>query len=375
MKYYIIAGERSGDLHASNLIKSLKKEDPEAQVRCWGGEYSQEAGGELVKHYNDLAFMGFVEVLSNLTTIRKALKFCKEDILSWKPDVVILVDYAGFNMRIAKFAKEQGFKVFYYISPKVWAWNQSRANKIKQYVDRMFVVMPFEKEFYKKFDYNVDFVGNPVSDAIAQYQSNPNFRAENGLDSRPIIAILPGSRKQEVERMLYYMVSILPPFMDHQFVVAAVPNLPKEYYEMFRRNGQVQIVYDQTYDLLANAEAALVTSGTATLETALFNVPQVVCYKGSFFTYLIARSLIKVKYISLVNLILDRPLVKELIQDDFTPANIMAELDKVLRDPVHREIVLTGYKELKKVMGSEGASEKAAGLMYKYLTQGIAVTA
>jgi lipid-A-disaccharide synthase len=369
MKYYIIAGERSGDLHASNLIKSLKKEDAEAQVRCWGGEYSQEAGGELVKHYNELAFMGFIEVLSNLNAIKKALKFCKEDILAWKPDVVILVDYAGFNMRIAKFAKEQGFKVFYYISPKVWAWNQSRANKIKQYVDRMFVIMPFEKDFYKKFGYNVDFVGNPVSDAIAQYKPNSDFRKQHNLDDRPIIAILPGSRKQEVERMLYYMVSILPPFMDHQFVVAAVPNLPKQYYEMFRRNGLVNIVYDQTYDLLANAKAALVTSGTATLETALFEVPQVVCYKGSFVTYLIVRAMIKVKYISLVNLILDRPLVKELIQDEFTPSNIMVELDKVLKDPGHRQQVLDGYKELKGILGTDGASEKAAKLMYGYLTQ------
>jgi lipid-A-disaccharide synthase len=366
MKYYIIAGERSGDLHASNLIKALRQEDPQAQIRCWGGELSQEAGGELVKHYEDLAFMGFVEVLSNLGTIRKALSFCKEDITAWKPDVVILVDYAGFNMRIARFAKEKGIKVYYYISPKVWAWNQSRANNIKKYVDKMFVILPFEKPFYKQFDYEVDFVGNPIIDAISQFTPNPNFRADNKLDERPIIAILPGSRKQEVERTLHYMLSILPPFMDYQFVVAAVPNLAQKYYEQFRRN-EIKIVYNQTYDLLANAHAALVTSGTATLETALFNVPQVVCYSTNYITYLIAKSMIKVKYISLVNLIADKPLVTELIQDDFNPSNIMKELEKITRNPDAREEMLQGYAALKEMMGEEGASLHAGKLMYKYL--------
>ncbi len=369
MKYYIIAGERSGDLHASNLIKALRQEDPQAQIRCWGGELSQEAGGELAKHYEDLAFMGFVEVLSNLTTIRKAMRFCKEDIEAWKPDVVILVDYAGFNLRIARFAKEKGFKVYYYISPKVWAWNQSRANNIKKYVDKMFVILPFEKKFYKQFNYEVDFVGNPIMDAINQFVPNPNFRKDNDLDERPIIAVLPGSRKQEVERTLHYMLSILPPFMDHQFVVAAVPNLPKKYYEQFRRN-EIRIVYDQTYDLLANAKAALVTSGTATLETALFNVPQVVCYSTNYITYLIAKSLIKVKYISLVNLIADKPLVTELIQDEFNPSNIMKELEKLVRNPQEREAMLNGYYELRQLMGEEGASVQAGKLMYKYLKAG-----
>jgi lipid-A-disaccharide synthase len=369
MKYYIIAGERSGDLHASNLIKSLKKEDPNAHIRCWGGELSQAAGGELVMHYEKLAFMGFLEVLTNLTTIRKALKFCEQDILAYKPDVVILVDYAGFNLRMAAFTKAHGIKTYYYISPKIWAWNQSRANKIKRLIDKMFVILPFEKEFYKKFDYEVDYVGNPVCDSVAEFKPNPDFRKQNGLDDRPIIAVLPGSRKQEIEQMLHYMVSIVPGFGNYQFVVAAVPNLPKKYYEQFRRNI-VTVVYDQTYDLLSQAKAALVTSGTATLETAMFGVPQVVCYKGNFITYVIARSLIKVKYISLVNLIADKEVVKELIQDDFTPSNLMTELRGLLEDKSLIDKQLHEYQKLKNILGEAGASEKTAKLMVSYLNEG-----
>lgn len=367
MKYYIIAGERSGDMHAANLIKSLKEKDAQAQIRCWGGELSAAAGGELAMNYKELAFMGFLEVIANLNTIRKAFKFCKEDIVTYKPDAVILVDYAGFNLRVAAFTKKQGIRTYYYISPKIWAWNQSRANKIKKLVDKMFVILPFEKDFYKKFDYEVDYVGNPVNDAIKVFHPNPNFRKDNGLDERPIIAVLPGSRKQEVEQMLHYMVSIVPGFGQYQFVVAAVPNLPSNYYEQFRRNI-VTIVYDQTYDILAQAQGALVTSGTATLETALFNVPQVVCYKGSFITYAIARTLIKVKYISLVNLIADKEVVKELIQDEFTPTNLMTQLRLILEDKAFREKQLKEYADIQKSIGNAGASEKTANLIIKYLT-------
>jgi lipid-A-disaccharide synthase len=368
MKYFIIAGERSGDLHASNLIKSLKKEDSNADILCWGGDYMKQAGGTLAKHYSDISFMGFAEVLTNAGKIFKALKDCKADILNFRPDVIILVDFAGFNLRVAKFAKESGLKVFYYISPKVWAWNQSRAYKIKALVDRMFVIMPFEKDFYKKFDYDVDYVGNPLNDAIAAYIPNPEFKKQNNFNAMPVIAILPGSRKQEVETMLRFMVSIMDSFPEHRFVVAAVSNLPKAYYENFRKE-RVDIVYDQTYDVLSNAEGALVTSGTATLETALFEVPQVVCYKANSLTYLIAKSLIKVKYISLVNLIADKAVVKELIQNDLTSENIGKELGKLLFNKEYRQEQLDEYKKIKAILGEKGASEKTAKLMMRYLKE------
>jgi lipid-A-disaccharide synthase len=367
MKYFIIAGERSGDLHASNLIKALKQEDKEAEILCWGGDYMKQAGAKLLRHYSDISFMGFAEVLTNAGKIFKALKDCKADISNFKPDVIILVDFAGFNLRIAKFAKENNLKVFYYISPKVWAWNQSRAYKIKALVDRMFVIMPFDKEFYKRFDYEVDCVGNPLKDAISSFDQNPEFKKENNFDSKPIVAVLPGSRKQEVETMLQLMVSILEFFPDHRFVIAAVSNLPKGYYENFRKAGRVDIVYDQTYDLLSNAEAALVTSGTATLETALFEIPQVVCYKASTLTYMIVKMLIKVKYISLVNLIAGKEVVKELIQNDLNTLNIKSELEKILFDKTNRDLMLKEYKGLKILLGEKGASEKTAKLMVQYL--------
>lgn len=368
MKYYIIAGEPSGDLHASNLIKALKVEDSAADVRCWGGELSQAAGGHLVHHYKKLALMGFLEVATALPTILKALKFCKSDILEWKPDVVILVDFAGFNMRIAKFAKLKGFKVFYYISPKIWAWNSGRAHTIKKYVDKMFCIMPFEKEFYAKYGMQVDYVGNPVNDAVSAFRKNPDFRRANGLDDKPIVAVLPGSRRQEIENMLSFMVSIIPPYLnDYQFVIAAVPHYPSSYYEGFRRHECVKVVYNKTYDLLANAEAALVTSGTATLETTMFEVPQVVCYKGSTISYLIARALVNVKFISLPNLIAGKRVVTELIQDNFNPANLMVELDKILKDKSFRENQISEYQEIKALLGQPGASETTAKLMVKYL--------
>ena len=368
MKYYIIAGERSGDLHASNLMLALKQEDPEATFRSWGGEYMEAAGGVLVRHYKDLSFMGFLEVAQNLGTIRKALQQCKTDILAHRPDVIILVDYAGFNMRIAKFAKEHSLKTFYYISPKIWAWNTGRVHNIKKVVDRMFVTLPFEKEFYAKYDYPVDYVGNPVNDAVAAFTPNANFRVENGLSDKPIIAVLPGSRAQEVEHMLHLMVSIIPPYLrDYLFVIAATPNLPKKYYESFKRHECIHIVYDQTYDLLSNARAALVTSGTATLETAMFNVPQVVCYKTSGVSYLISKAVIKIKWISLVNLIAGKKVVTELIQQDFNPANLMVELDKVLKDEANRTRILADYKVIQDSLGTPGAGAEAAKLMVKYL--------
>ncbi|SDL04984.1 lipid-A-disaccharide synthase [Catalinimonas alkaloidigena] len=368
MRYYIIAGERSGDLHASNLIRSLQEQDPEATLRGWGGDYMENAGCELVRHYKDLAFMGFTEVLLHLNTFRKALQACKDDIQQWQPDVVILVDFSGFNLRIARFVKTLGIPVFYYISPKIWAWNQKRVHMIRAVVDRMFVILPFEKDFYGSFDYNVDYVGNPLCDAIRQFEPNPNFREENGLDERPIIAVLPGSRAQEIERTIHFMVSVLPPFMDYQFVIAAVTSLPRSVYEPWRRNN-IRVVYDQTYDLLSQADVAMVTSGTATLETAMFNVPQVVCYKSSYPTYLIAKALIKVDYISLVNLIAGREVVKELIQDEFTPSNLMKELDRLLKNETYRQRVLEGYADIREKLGPPGASEKAARLMISYLKE------
>ncbi|WP_181305937.1 lipid-A-disaccharide synthase [Rufibacter sp. XAAS-G3-1] len=370
MKYYIIAGERSGDLHASNLIKQLHLQDPQASIRCWGGDMMEAAGAELVKHYQEMAFMGFLEAAKNLFKIKRFLKECQDDLLVFQPDVVILVDYAGFNMRIAKFAKAHGLKVFYYISPKIWAWNQGRVHTIKKLVDKMFVIMPFEKDFYQQFDYKTDYVGNPVSDAVAAHQLNPNFRQENGLDDRPIIAVLPGSRQQEIENILYIMLSILPPFQDYQFVVAAVSNFSKEYYENFNRKPFIKIVYDQTYDLLANAQAALVTSGTATLETAMFSVPQVVCYRTSAVSYWIGRAVIKVPFISLVNLIAGRKVVPELIQGNMNAQNLVKELKNILQNPEGRAAQLEGYKHVQSLIGDFNTSQTAAKLMVEYLREG-----
>lgn len=367
MKYYLIAGERSGDLHASNLIKSLKNEDANAEFRFLGGEMMESAGGTRYRHYQEISFMGFWEVFSNLATISRNLKDCKEDLIKYNPDVLILVDFSGFNLRVAKAAKAAGIKVFYYISPKIWAWNQSRAHKIKKLVDKMFVIIPFEKEFYKKFNFEVDYVGNPVLDSIHDFVPNPNFRKDNQLDDKEIIAVLPGSRQQEVVQMLHYMINVVPVFRKYQFVVAAVSNLSEEYYEMFNRDKDLKMVYEQSYDILANAKAAIVTSGTATLETALFNVPQVVCYKTSGFTYFIARMLIKVRFISLVNLIVDKAIVKELIQDDFIPRNLVDELRKITENEEVIKEQKAGYAQLKEILGEVGASDKTAKLIVSYL--------
>ncbi|MES2140001.1 MAG: lipid-A-disaccharide synthase [Bacteroidota bacterium] len=364
MNYYIIAGEASGDLHASNLIKELKVLDTNAQFRCWGGDLMKEQGAELVKHYRELAFMGFTEVLMNLRTILKNIEFCKKDILKHKPHVLILVDYPGFNLRIAEFAKTIGIKVFYYISPQIWAWKQSRVHKIKRVVDKMFVILPFEKEFYQRFDCNVDFVGHPLLDAVENYSKQPSTLSIQ--TAKKIIALLPGSRKQEIATMLPIMLSMQKYYRDYLFVIAGAPSQSKEFYQTFISNSDVEIVYNQTYQLLQNAEVALVTSGTATLETALFGVPEVVCYKGGAISYAIAKQLVKVKYISLVNLIMDKEIVKELIQGELNETNLKVELDKLL-NPETRNKQLADYAELKDKLGGSGASKNAASLMINYL--------
>ncbi len=370
MKYYIISGEASGDLHASNLMKEINKKDKQADFRCWGGELMQEQGGKLVKHYKDLAFMGFLEVLLNIRTIIRNIRFCKQDLLEYNPDVLILVDYPGFNLRIAEFAHKKGIKVFYYISPQIWAWKKSRVHKIKKTVDRMFVILPFEEGFYNKYNYKVDFVGHPLLDALEDEKSNPDinkFIGKNKLDDKPIIALLPGSRKQEIKVMLKIMLDVIDEFQDYQFVIGAAPSIPEEFYIEIIADHKVKIVYQQLHDLLLSAKAALVTSGTATLETALMGIPEVVCYKGNFISYLIARRIVDIKFISLVNLIMDREVVKELIQKDLNANNLKKELSLILNDNENRERMLKDFKELRQKLGGAGASEKAAGLIYNCL--------
>lgn len=366
MKYYIIAGEASGDLHGSNLMKSLKQKDPNAEFRFWGGDLMKEQGGTLVKHYRDLAFMGFLEVAMNLRTILNNIKICKEDIKAHQPDVLILVDYPGFNLRIAKFAKELGIKVIYYISPQLWAWKEGRVEIIKKYVDEMMVILPFEEEFYKKHGVHSHFVGHPLLDAISSLNeiSIDDFKKEHGLNEKEIIALLPGSRKQEVEKMLEIMLSVRPHFKNYQFVIAGAPSLPKEFYQKYV-DDNVHFVSNKTYDLLRCSKAALVTSGTATLETALLNVPEVVCYRGSKISYAIAKRLVKnIKYISLVNLIMDREVVKELIQNDLNTKSLVEELNKVLEGEKRNQL-LKDYELLREKLGGSGASDHAADVILK----------
>ena len=369
MKYYLIAGERSGDLHGGNLIKAIKQHDPAAKFRAWGGEQMQNAGATLVTHYSEMAFMGVWEVVKNLFTIQGFLKKCKADLLDYRPDVLILIDYAGFNMRMARFAKENGLKTFYYISPKVWAWNQDRAWNIKKYVDKMFVVFPFEQVFFKRYDYQVDYVGNPLFDAIADFTPDPDFLTKNNLDpQRPIVALLPGSRRQEVEQMLGIMTRTTAQLWDYQVVIASVSNLPESLYAPFLSQN-VRIVKDAAYDLLAVSRAAMVTSGTATLETALLGVPQVVCYKASWLSYQIGIRLIRVPFVSLVNLVAEKEVVEELIQAQLTPQNLLAALQPLLANGPERVLQLAGYQEVKDKLGAKGASEKAGRLMVQYLLQ------
>lgn len=372
MKYYIIAGEASGDLHGSNLVKELRKLDENAVIRSWGGDLMQAAGAEVVKHYRDLAFMGFVEVIKNLPTILRNLKFCKEDILQFQPDVLLLIDYPGFNLRIAKWAKEQGLKIIYYISPQVWAWKEGRVKGIKKHVDKMLVILPFEKDFYSKWDYKVEYIGHPLVQVIDEFRHEEKElvikRAGNSESlvnqhSKEIIALLPGSRKQEIMVKLPIMLEVSKQFIQFEFIVAQAPSIPFEFYEeIIKAYPNVAVALSgQTYHLLSIARAALVTSGTATLETALFGVPQVVCYKGSNISYQIAKRLVKIKYISLVNLIMDKPIVKELIQNDLTVANINTELNAILNNPQRVQQIKSDYAELKTLLRQGGnASARAA---------------
>lgn len=372
MKYYIIAGEASGDLHGANLIASLKKKDSRAKIRAWGGNLMKKQGATLVKHYRDLAFMGFVEVLLHLRTILRNLRFCKRDIMRFKPDAIILIDYPGFNMKIAKFAHKHGIKVYYYISPQVWAWKKRRVHTIKEVVDKMLVILPFEKDFYDEYRVDAHFVGHPLLDELSKvrYINKNNFVRQNKLNSKKeIIALLPGSRKQEVGRMLEVMLKVVDKFPEYQFVIGCAPSLPEEYYKSLIGNANVQLVFNKTYQLLQVASAALVTSGTATLETALFYVPEVVCYKGNKISYLIAKNLIKVKYISLVNLIMDKPVVKELIQNDLTPENVEAELKQLLTNHKVQRQLLDDYEDLRYKLGNAGASNNAATIIFDDLNK------
>ncbi|MEZ4969526.1 MAG: lipid-A-disaccharide synthase [Flavobacteriaceae bacterium] len=366
MKYYIIAGEASGDLHGSNLIKALKKKDSDADIRCWGGDLMKVAGGKLVKHYKEMAFMGFLEVITNINQIFKNIAFCKEDIIEFNPDIIVFIDYSGFNLRIASWAKKNQFKTNYYISPQIWASREGRIHKIKRDIDAMHVILPFEKEFYeKKHLYPVNFVGHPLIDAIGDIPrtSDKVFREEHNLDlQKPIIALLPGSRKQEVQKMLSLMLSITTSFPKFQFVIAGAPSLDLEFYRPFLKSSQVRLISNQTYNLLSLSYAALVTSGTATLETALFKVPQVVCYRANWISYQIAKRIITLKFISLVNLIMDKEVVKELIQGDLNTKNLRKELDKILHGP-ERKKQFEAYYELEKKLGGKGASENAASLI------------
>lgn len=365
MKYYIIAGEASGDLHGSNLMKAIFAKDSAAEIRFWGGDLMAEQGGQLVKHYRALAFMGFLEVAQNLRTILGNIKFCKEDISTFNPDAIIFIDYPGFNMRIAKWAKKKQYRTYYYISPQIWAWKENRISAIKRDVDKMYVILPFEKDFYEeKHNYPVEFVGHPLIDAIQNRKISDlvQFKLDHGLSDKPIIAILPGSRKQEISKMLSLMLSVVDDFSDYQFVIAGAPGQDKEFYSQFITKTNISFVSNETYDLLNYAYAALVTSGTATLETALFKVPEVVCYKGSWASYQIAKRVITLKYISLVNLIMDQEIVTELIQDDCNPRKIREELQKILI-PDNRSKILANYALLEQRLGGKGASEKTATLI------------
>lgn len=374
MKYYIIAGEASGDLHGSNLIKAIKSKDPEAEIHCWGGDLMQMAGGTLVKHYKEMAFMGFFEVIANISQIFRNIAFCKEDISNFNPDIIVFIDYSGFNLRIASWAKKQGFQTNYYISPQIWASREGRIKKIKRDIDAMHVILPFEKDFYEnKHHFPVHFVGHPLIDAIGELPrtANNTFRDQNQLDpEKPIITLLPGSRKQEVQKMLSLMLSITNSFPNYQFVIAGAPSLEADFYRSFIKSSQVGLVFNKTYDLLSISHAALVTSGTATLETALFKVPQVVCYRANWISYQIAKRIITLKYISLVNLIMDREVVKELIQNELNIKNLEKELSKILKGP-HRVSQLEAYASLEQKLGGKGASKKAAALIVESARKGM----
>jgi lipid-A-disaccharide synthase len=376
MKYYLIAGEASGDLHASNLMKELKAEDPEADFRFLGGDLMQAAGGRLVKHYREMAFMGVGPVLLHLRTILRNMQTCREDIRRYRPDAVILIDYPGFNLKIAKYVKtELKLPVCYYISPKIWAWKQYRIKDFRRYVDRMFCILPFEEDFYRKLDYAVDYVGNPTVDSVAQYREQAHgqgdaFRLGEGLSSdRHIIALLAGSRRQEIKDNLPAMLKVAAAYPGYRPVIAGAPGIDRAYYDIFTQGHPAKIVFGKTYPLLHHSEAALVTSGTATLETALFRVPQVVCYRTplSWLTGFIFRRFFHTPYISLVNLIAGREVVKELFADRFSSKAIQAELEQLLHNPSHRNRMLSGYDEVIRILGKPGASRRTAQHLIRFL--------
>jgi lipid-A-disaccharide synthase len=369
VRYYIIAGERSGDLHGSNLVKAIRKRDPQAIMQGFGGDLMEASGVKLSVHYRDMAFMGFISLATSLFKIFRYIKFCKKDILEFKPDAVILIDYGGFNLKIAKFAKAQGLKVLYYIPPKVWAWYQSRAWKLKACVDRMFVILPFEKAFFKKYDFDVDYVGNPVLDAIKEFQPTPDFILRHGLDSeKKIVALLPGSRKIELNKIVPLMAEIADSNKDVQFVVAAVKTLPSDLYKALKGKPNVKFVEEETYDLLSVAHAAIVTSGTATLETGIFKVPQVVVYKTNFLEYTIANSLVQVEHISLVNLIAGKEVIREMIQTQATPPLVDAELKRLLHDSEYVSRMKQEYENVYNILDTGSASENTAQLIKNYLS-------
>ncbi|GAA4098871.1 lipid-A-disaccharide synthase [Mucilaginibacter panaciglaebae] len=366
MRYYLVVGEASGDLHGANLMKELKKLDPQAEFRFFGGDLMRAQGGTLVKHYADMSFMGFFEVIANLRTILKNLAFCKKDIAGYQPDVLILIDFPGFNLKIAAFAKDRVLPVYYYISPKVWAWNQKRVLKIKKVVDYLFCILPFEVDFYHGWGMKVDYVGNPLLDAVAAFKPDTAFMEKNNLGKKRIIALLPGSRKQEINYLLPDMLAVADQFPDYQFIIAGAPSFTAGYYQRYVKGRDIQVLFNATYDILTNAHAAIVASGTATLEAALFNVPQVVVYKGNNISIAIARMVVKIKFISLVNLIVDRGIVKELIQEDCNPIAIGAEMDLILNDENYRDEMLANYDALDEKMGAPGASATTAALIVKY---------
>jgi len=369
MKYYFIAGERSGDLHASNLIKYLKKEDPDGEFRGIGGDYMSEQGAELIIHYKDLAVMGLVEVFRKIITIKKYLSRCLHDVKKYQPDVVIFIDFAGFNLRIASKIHDLNIKKFYYIPPKIWAWNQKRVFKVKKHLDKVFVILPFEEEFYSKFGVNAKYVGNPVQDAISDFQPDDKFVVKHQVrHTRGIIAMLPGSRKQELIYALPKFILVARAFPNKTFGLSTISNLPQDLYEEALEEPNIIPVLEDQYNLLLNAEAAVVTSGTATLETALFDVPQIVTYETSKISYEIGKRVVRVDYISLVNLIAKEEVVKEFLQKDFTPENVINELKSILENSSHRARIMRGYRKVRKCLGAKNASEITAKEIYDLLS-------
>ena len=374
MRYYIIAGEASGDLHGSNLMKELKVADKEADFRFFGGDKMQAVGGELVKHYREMAFMGFVNVILNIRTIKRNMEFCKKDLFSYKPDVLILIDYPGFNLRIAEFAKQNNIKVYYYISPKLWAWKEYRVKKVRAFVDEMFTIFPFETAFYKKHGIDVNYVGNPLFDSITEFEktakSAAEFKAKNNLDERPIIALLAGSRVQEIKGTLPVMKKAVEGRNDYQVLLAGVSSVDKDLYAGILQGSNIKVLYDSTYDLLNNAHTALVASGTAALETALFQVPQTVLYKieGGILLHYIMVAVLKIDWVSLPNIILGKMAVKELLQKDMTVKKVSEELNLLLGDENYRNRILSDYREMQTLMGEPGCSKRAAEKMVDLLS-------